>query len=189
MIGQPAERRSELQRQAAGAAAEIEDPLRADGSGEVEERPPPAAAPAAHLQLIGIAVGGGEGRGRGHGVLQRDRHRPHVCADGPTPSKDPGHGCRDVQRQPDGRPAPPRPSRRRCWRCGTSRAASGRRHTGSRRAVRASPAHDWVHAHLHRVEGDLGNAGYWYRRAGRPMARGDLAAERAEMVEALLAQA
>ena len=24
----------------------------------------------------------------------------------------------------------------------------------------------WVHAYLHRVEGDLGNAGYWYRRAG-----------------------
>lgn len=27
----------------------------------------------------------------------------------------------------------------------------------------------WVHAYLHRVEGDLGNAGYWYARAGRPM--------------------
>ena len=26
----------------------------------------------------------------------------------------------------------------------------------------------WVHAYLHRKEGDLGNAGYWYRRAGRP---------------------
>ena len=26
---------------------------------------------------------------------------------------------------------------------------------------------DWVHAHLHRVEGDDGNAGYWYRRAGQ----------------------
>ncbi len=26
----------------------------------------------------------------------------------------------------------------------------------------------WVHAHLHRVEGDEANAGYWYRRAGRP---------------------
>jgi len=30
----------------------------------------------------------------------------------------------------------------------------------------------WVHAWLHRVEGDPGNAGYWYRRADRP-ARGD----------------
>jgi hypothetical protein len=25
----------------------------------------------------------------------------------------------------------------------------------------------WVHAYLHRVEGDEGNAGYWYRRAGK----------------------
>ena len=25
----------------------------------------------------------------------------------------------------------------------------------------------WVHAVLHKVEGDLGNARYWYRRAGR----------------------
>jgi hypothetical protein len=28
----------------------------------------------------------------------------------------------------------------------------------------------WVHAYLHRVEGDLGNAGYWYRQAGKPVA-------------------
>ena len=34
-----------------------------------------------------------------------------------------------------------------------------------------------VHAYLHRKEGDLGNAGYWYRRAGRPVASGALAAE------------
>ena len=27
----------------------------------------------------------------------------------------------------------------------------------------------WVHAYLHRVEGDLGNAGYWYRQAGQPV--------------------
>jgi hypothetical protein len=25
----------------------------------------------------------------------------------------------------------------------------------------------WVHAVLHKIEGDLGNSGYWYRRAGR----------------------
>ena len=25
----------------------------------------------------------------------------------------------------------------------------------------------WIHAMLHREEGDLGNAGYWYHRAGR----------------------
>ncbi len=45
----------------------------------------------------------------------------------------------------------------------------------------------WVHAYLHRVEGDLGNAGYWYRRAGRPAAHGDLKAEWRTIVEALLA--
>jgi hypothetical protein len=27
----------------------------------------------------------------------------------------------------------------------------------------------WVHAYLHRKEGDLGNANYWYARAGRKM--------------------
>jgi len=27
----------------------------------------------------------------------------------------------------------------------------------------------WVHAYLHRKEGDIGNAGYWYARAGRRM--------------------
>jgi hypothetical protein len=29
----------------------------------------------------------------------------------------------------------------------------------------------WVHAYLHRVEGDLSNAAYWYRRAGKPVAK------------------
>jgi hypothetical protein len=32
----------------------------------------------------------------------------------------------------------------------------------------------WVHAHLHRKEGDLANAGYWYARAGRPKPNADL---------------
>ena len=31
----------------------------------------------------------------------------------------------------------------------------------------------WVHAYLHRKDGDLGNAGYWYRQAGRVVATGD----------------
>jgi hypothetical protein len=35
----------------------------------------------------------------------------------------------------------------------------------------------WVHAYLHRKEGDLSNAAYWYRRAGQPVASGSLAAE------------
>ena len=45
----------------------------------------------------------------------------------------------------------------------------------------------WVHAHLHRVEGDLDNARYWYRRAGRAPATGESAAEWAAIVAALLA--
>ncbi len=35
----------------------------------------------------------------------------------------------------------------------------------------------WVHAYLHRVEGDMPNAAYWYQRAGRPIAEGPFAAE------------
>ena len=34
-----------------------------------------------------------------------------------------------------------------------------------------------VHAYLHRVEGDLANAGFWYNRAGRPPATDTTAAE------------
>jgi hypothetical protein len=44
----------------------------------------------------------------------------------------------------------------------------------------------WVHAHLHRVEGDLGNAGYWYRQAGKPVASGPLEAEWVLISSALL---
>ena len=31
------------------------------------------------------------------------------------------------------------------------------------------PDCDWVHAHLHRQEGDMSNASGWYRRAGKPV--------------------
>lgn len=49
-----------------------------------------------------------------------------------------------------------------------------------------TPDCDWVHAYLHRREGDLGNAGYWYRAAGRPVASGPLDAEWAAIATALL---
>ena len=39
------------------------------------------------------------------------------------------------------------------------------------------PEAAWVHAYLHRLDGDLDNAGYWYRLAGRPPAGGAPAAE------------
>jgi len=44
----------------------------------------------------------------------------------------------------------------------------------------------WVHAHLHRVEGDLENASYWYRKAGRPSSRDALEAERTSIAAELL---
>jgi hypothetical protein len=44
----------------------------------------------------------------------------------------------------------------------------------------------WVHAYLHRVEGDPGNAAYWYRRAGKPASQASLADEWNEIVAALL---
>ena len=43
----------------------------------------------------------------------------------------------------------------------------------------------WVHAYLHRVEGDLSNAGYWYRRADKPAAKDALDAEWQRIVDAL----
>lgn len=47
---------------------------------------------------------------------------------------------------------------------------------------------DWVHAYLHRKEGDAGNAGYWYARAGQtmPVEGLSLEAEWAQIVEALV---
>ena len=44
----------------------------------------------------------------------------------------------------------------------------------------------WIHAYLHRKEGDLGNAGYWYRRAGQPVAGDDLESEWERIASSLL---
>ncbi len=41
---------------------------------------------------------------------------------------------------------------------------------------------------LHRKEGDLGNAAYWYRRAGRPVCQTSLDDEWAAIAAALLAR-
>lgn len=54
-------------------------------------------------------------------------------------------------------------------------------------ADEGDPGCDWVHAHLHRVEGDAGNARYWYRRAGRAEAAGDQRREWRAIVAELLA--
>jgi hypothetical protein len=47
----------------------------------------------------------------------------------------------------------------------------------------------WVHAYLHRVEGDLANAHYWYRKAGRPAASDPLELEWEAIAAALLREA
>jgi hypothetical protein len=44
----------------------------------------------------------------------------------------------------------------------------------------------WIHAYLHRKEGDASNAAYWYRRAGKPVSRVSLAEEWDEIATALL---
>jgi len=43
-----------------------------------------------------------------------------------------------------------------------------------------------VHAYLHRKEGDLSNAGYWYRRAGSEVFRGSLTSEWETLVQRFL---
>jgi hypothetical protein len=48
------------------------------------------------------------------------------------------------------------------------------------------PAGAWVHAYLHRKEGDDSNAGYWYGRAGKILPRGSFEEEWIEIAEALL---
>ncbi len=49
-----------------------------------------------------------------------------------------------------------------------------------------SPAGDWVHAYLHRKEGDEGNASHWYSRAGKPKPTGSLDDEWRSIAAALL---
>ena len=44
----------------------------------------------------------------------------------------------------------------------------------------------WIHAYLHRKEGDIGNAGYWYSRAGKSMATGTLEEEWERLVKEFL---
>jgi hypothetical protein len=45
----------------------------------------------------------------------------------------------------------------------------------------------WVHAYLHRVEGDLPNAGYWYRTAEKPVCVDTLESEWTAIAAGLLA--
>ena len=83
------------------------------------------------------------------------------------------------------REAPPeglRPALAALWR-----AAKGD-WDGAHRLVQDEDTREaaWVHAYLHRVEGDLGNARHWYGRAGRSPETGPLDAEWDGIAEALL---
>lgn len=44
----------------------------------------------------------------------------------------------------------------------------------------------WVHAYLHRKEGDLSNASYWYQRCGKPVCSDTLDREWERITSALL---
>ncbi len=50
------------------------------------------------------------------------------------------------------------------------------------------PVAAWVHAYLHRKEGDLSNARYWYKRADKAPAASPLEREWREIAESLLAE-
>ena len=49
--------------------------------------------------------------------------------------------------------------------------------------VQDMPGQDaaWIHAYLHRKEGDDWNANYWYQRAGKPFFKGSLEQEFEEL--------
>ena len=59
---------------------------------------------------------------------------------------------------------------------------------GAHRIVQGIEATDsyWIHAYLHRKEGDLSNAAYWYRRADRTPSKQTLDDEWASIAESLL---
>jgi hypothetical protein len=62
---------------------------------------------------------------------------------------------------------------------------------GAHRLAQESPGVDgsWVHAYLHRKEGDAGNALYWYERAGRGYCGGSLQEEWGQIARSLLGEA
>lgn len=76
------------------------------------------------------------------------------------------------------------------WHAAARRDAQG--WARAHECAQEDPGRDgsWVHAYLHRQEGDLGNAGYWYARAGKkpPAATVTLEAEWEQIARDLLAR-
>ena len=82
----------------------------------------------------------------------------------------------EFQRSVAGAGAPPAgvsPAVQALWH--DARGAWDRAHTCAQEDAGRDGA--WVHAYLHRKEGDLGNAGYWYARARRPVPAADVTLE------------
>ena len=79
-------------------------------------------------------------------------------------------------------PPPVSPPLRALWHDGRGEWASA--HAIAQDIDDATGA--WVHAYLHRKEGDLDNAAYWYRRAELPVETGSLPQEWERIVIALL---
>ncbi len=50
----------------------------------------------------------------------------------------------------------------------------------------ATPLSNWIHAYLHRKEGDEWNAGYWYGQAGKPFCKTSLSEEWLQLVAVIL---
>jgi len=49
-----------------------------------------------------------------------------------------------------------------------------------------TPMGSWIHALLHLIEGDIGNAGYWFSRAGQPaVSPGEIDAEWTRIVDSI----
>ena len=48
------------------------------------------------------------------------------------------------------------------------------------------PDGSWAHAYLHRKEGDIANAQYWYSQAGREVSRSSIDTEWEDIVRSLL---
>ena len=46
----------------------------------------------------------------------------------------------------------------------------------------------WIHAVLHKIEGDMDNSLYWYRRAGKMQHAQDAPQEELHLIKSLLAQ-
>ena len=65
-----------------------------------------------------------------------------------------------------------------------------RAHSAVQQNAQHETSHDgaWVHAYLHRREGDDGNAGYWYARAGRKFPETSFETEWSEIARELLEQ-